>query len=95
MTASDSPNRAAAASPMAPPAAMRHSVDAASPSRPLAAPTAAATAIIGPTRSVHSRAVSAGTVSRATDSSVPMAGMVVAIVTVTAASTSTSSRRTG
>ena len=58
--------------------------EAHNPTTALSPPITPATAIIGTTRSVHSRAVSAGTVSSAMASSVPTAGTAVTIVTVTA-----------
>jgi len=65
------------------------------PTMPEPAPRAAAITMADGMRSVHSRAVRAGTVSRATARSVPTAGTVVTRATVTSASTprSTSRRR--
>ena len=76
MTGRFAPRRRGRTSPaavraIAAPAAMFQAADRNKPTTPLAAPMPAAVAIIGPMRSTHWRAASAGTVRSATASSVP------------------------
>src|ERR671912_658950 len=73
-TATDTKKKEQAASTIAAPAATEASWEMASPTTPLAIPSPAATAVIGPTRSHHSRAVAAGATTSATAWVVPTAG---------------------